>query len=113
MTSKATRTLAVLALMIAASQATAQSMPYSMEYRWLTLFGDADQPVVGIPGQGMQPRTALDDVVKRAFVAFESDYRLAESAYTRADFRRPDPAFGSPAAFQRPRQVRLSFRVRF
>ncbi len=88
-------------------------MPYSMEYRWLNLFGDVDQPVAGIPGHRMTPRSALYEVLGRAFVSFESDYRLAESAYSNADFRRPDPAFGRPEAFQRPRQARLSFRVRF
>ncbi len=113
MTSRAIRTLAGLALMIAASQAAAQSTPFSMEYRWLTLFGSVEHAVAAVPGARMQSRGALEHVLKRAFVAFESDYRLAESAYTTAEFRRTDPAFGRPEAFQRPRQARLSFRVRF
>lgn len=113
MTSRALRTLAGLALMIAASQAVAQSMPHSMEYRWLTLLGNVEHPVAIIPGDREGSSGAFEHVLSRAFFAFESDYRLAESAHTTADFRWPDPAFGQPAAFQRPRQARLSFRVRF
>ena len=113
MTSRAIRTLTGLALMIAASQASAQSMPYSMEYRWLTLFGDVEPALAELPRERLRSQGPLDAILNRAFVAFESDYRLTDAGYATPDFRAPDPAFGRPVALQRPRQARLSFRIRF
>ena len=113
MTSRTIGTLAGLVLMVAASQAVAQTAPFSMEYRWLTLFGNIEDPVPAVRNDRTWSRGALESVLSRAFVAFESDYRISVPAYTAAEFRQPDPAFGRPAAFQRPRQARLSFRVRF
>ena len=113
MTSRTTGTLAGLVLMVAASQAVAQPATFSLEYRWLTLFGSIEDPVPAVPSNRTWSRGALESALSRAFVAFESDYRLSAPAYTTTEFRQPDPAFGRPAAFQRPRQARLSFRVRF
>jgi hypothetical protein len=113
MTSRLIRTLAGLALVIAASPASAQSSTFGVEYRWLNLFGSSEQSVPELQKSGMPRRGAIEAILDRAFLALESDYRLSESAYSTEYFRRPDPEFGKPAAFQRPRQARLSFRFRF
>ena len=99
--------------MFAASQAPAQSTPYTMEYRWLTLFGDAEPALAELPRERIRPQGPLDAILSRAFVAFESDYRLSDAGHVTADFRAPDPAFGRAMALQRPRQARLDFRIRF
>ncbi|MDH3587258.1 MAG: hypothetical protein OEQ30_09235 [Gammaproteobacteria bacterium] len=113
MTSRLIRILAGLALMIAASQASAQSGTYGVEYRWLTLFGNVEHSVPELQQPGYRPQSTIEKVLGRAFLALESDYRLPESGYSTEYFRQPDPQFGMPAAFQRPRQARLSFRLRF
>ncbi len=113
MTSRLIRILAVLALMTAASQASAQSSTYGVEYRWLTLFGTPEQSVPDLQSPRTPQRGALETILSRAFLALESDYRPSESGYSTEYFREPDPEFGRPAAFQRPRQARISFRFRF
>jgi hypothetical protein len=107
------RTLAALALSITASNAMAQSGTFSMEYRWLTLFGEVEQSLPTLQNGRTQQRNALESLLSRTFFALESDYRLPESVAGGAHFRVPDPDFGKPAAFQRPRQARLSFSIRF
>ncbi len=105
--------MAGLVVTIAASQASAQSGTYNVEYRWLSLFGDVEQSVPDAQGPGLRDSGAIEKIMGRAFLALESDYRLSESGYSTEHFRRPDPEFGRPAAFRRPRQARISFRFRF
>jgi hypothetical protein len=107
------RTLAAVALSIAASSATAQSSIHSMEYRWLTLFGEIEHSLPALQNGRMPQRNALESVLSRSFLTLESDYRLEESVLAGGHFRLPDPEFGKPAAFRRPRQARLSFSIRF
>lgn len=110
MTGKLASTLAGLVLTVAASSTMAQPAAYSAEYRWLTLFGEAEYPVPASQARLARPGSLLEAVLRRAFITLESDYRPSEAT---RDFRRPDPEFGSPAAFRRPQQARLGFSVRF
>ena len=107
------RTLAALSLGITASNAMAQSGPYRMEYRWLTLFGEIEQSLPALQNGRTPQRNAFESVLRRTFLSLESDYRLQDSALASGQFRLPDPEFGMPAAFRRPRQARLSFSIRF
>ena len=113
MTGSCTRILAGLALIVAASNAAAQSAPRDMDYRWLTWFGDTEYVMPAPQARALKPRNLLESVLSRAFVSVESDYRLPVSADATGYFRRPDPEFGKPAALRRPQQARLSFSVRF
>lgn len=110
MTGRLTSTLAVLVLTVAASNALAQPAAYTMEYRWLTLFGEAEYSVPASQVRSARPGNLLENVLQRAFLTLESDYRPSSAT---GDFRRPDPEFGNPAAFRRPQQARLGFSVRF
>lgn len=113
MTSAVIRTLAGLALAIAASQAMAQPGLYGTEYRWLTRVGENAPSATGIEHRSQPRNGALEKVLGRAFVVIESDYRRFAPANIGESFRRVDPEFGWPSAFRRPRQARLSFSVRF
>ena len=107
------RTLAVLALVFTASNATAQSSDYVMEYRWLTLFGEPDHTLPTLDARaGLQPNI-FESILSRAFLTLDTDGRLTSPENAGHYFREPDPTFGQPAAFRRPPQARLSFSIRF
>lgn len=107
------RTLAALALIFTASNAMAQSSGHVMEYRWLTLFGEADFPMPTLESRGGARSSVFESILSRAFLTLETDDRLAGRAANARYFRDADPEFGYPAALRRPRQARLSFSVRF
>ena len=110
MTGKITSTLAGLLLTVAASGAMAQPAEYGAEYRWLTLFGEAEYPLPASQPPVARPGNFLETLLRRAFVTLQSDYRPSDAS---REFRGPDPEFGNPAAFRRPRQTRLGFSIRF
>lgn len=107
------RTLAALALVFTASNAMAQADPYGMEYRWLTLFGQADSALPVPEGRSGLQSNVIESILGRAFFTLEADDRLISGAAAGRHFREPDPEFGLPAAFRRHRQARLSFSIRF
>ena len=110
MTGRLTGILAGLVLTVAAPGAMAEPAAYTVEYRWLTLFGAAEYSLPASQARVDRPGNLFETVLRRAFITLESDYR-PRVAYQ--DFRRPDPEFGNPAAFRRPQQARLGFSVRF
>lgn len=110
MTGRLTRILAGLVLTVAAPGALAQPGAYTVEYRWLTLFGEAEYSLPASQARIDRPGKLLENLLQRAFITVESDYRPRDAS---RNFRLPDPDFGNPAAFRRPQQARLGFRVRF
>jgi hypothetical protein len=112
MTGRSIRIVAVLALLIAAP-ASAEPAGDSVEYRWLSFFGNPEQPLPELRSPGWPQRSAIETILDRAFLALEADRGMAEPGYSTAYFRQPDPEFGKSVALQRPRQARLSFRFRF
>lgn len=108
-----TAKLAALALVFTASNAMAQSSVNALDYRWLTLFGEADYALPVAEGRGGVQPHVFESILSRAFVSLKADDRRSNAAAAGRHFRDPDPEFGRPAAFRRPRQARLSFSVRF
>lgn len=102
--------MAGLVLTVAAPSALAQPAAYTVEYRWLTLFGEAEYSLPASQARVDRPGNLLENVLRRAFLTLESDYRPRD---VYQDVRRADPEFGNPAAFRRPQQARLGFSVRF
>ena len=100
-------------LVLSASQASAESYAFSVEYRWMTLFGNTEDHVLPLGFDSSYLDTALVRFSDRTLVelgAYQaSSYRFAGSEL----FRRPDPNFGLPEAFRQPRQARLNFSFAF
>lgn len=107
------RTLAALALVFTVSNATAETRGYVMEYRWLTLFGEADYALPVPQDRAGSQLRALETILSRAFLTLDTDGRPTGPAVAGRYFRDPDPEFGQPEAFRRQGQARLSFSIRF
>ena len=113
MTGGLVRILVCGRLAFSASQASAESNAFSIEYRWMTFFGSAEDHVLPLGFDNSYLDTALARFSDRTLVGLgtyqASSYRFAGSEL----FRRPDPNFGLPEAFRQPRQARLDFRFDF
>jgi hypothetical protein len=100
-------------LVFSASQASAESDAFSVEYRWMTLLGNTEDHVLPRGFDSSYLDTALVRLSDRSLVGLGasrvSSYHFAGSEL----FRRPDPNFGLPEAFRQPRQARISFRIAF
>ena len=100
-------------LVFSASQVSAESNAFSVEYRWMTFFGSTEDHVLPLGFDSSYLDTALVRFSDRTLVGLgaygASSYRLTGSEL----FRRPDPNFGLPEAFRQPRQARLDFRLEF
>ena len=109
MTGGLIRTLVCGWLVFSMSQAFADDGAIGTGYRWITLFGNTEGLVFPYGFDSSHPDTALVRFIDRTFVELEthqaSSYRFTGPGL----FRRPDPDFGLPEAFRRPRQARLDF----
>ena len=95
------------------SQASAEDDVIGADYRWMTLFGNTEDLVLPLGFDSSYSDTALVRFINRTTVELEnhqaSSYRFTGPGF----FRQPDPDFGLPEAFRRPRQARLNFRLAF
>ena len=110
MAGRLTRIWAGLVLTVAAPGALAQHEANTVEYRWLTLFGEAEYSLPASQTRIDRPGNLLETLLRRAFITLESDYRPRDAS---GNFRLPDPDFGNPAAFRRPQRARVGFSLRF
>ena len=100
-------------LVFSMSQASAEDDVLGVDFRWMTLFGSTEDLVLPLGFDSSYSDTALVRLVNRTFVELET--HQASSHYFKGPgfFRQPDPDFGLPEAFRRPRQARLNFRFAF
>ena len=113
MTGGLIRILACGWLVFSMSQASADEDVLGVNYRWMTLFGSTEDLVLPLGFDSSYSDTALVRFVSRTTIELEthqaSSYRFQGTGF----FRQPDPEFGLPEAFRRPRQARLNFRLTF
>lgn len=102
-----------MALGFMATQASAETSAFGVEYRWLAsldMLGETTQ--LAIPERSLPKATFMQLMVK-PFVKFNSARGLSQDDLATGFFRRPDPDFGLPQAFRRQQQMRLGFSIRF
>lgn len=113
MTGKLIRTLACMALGFLATQASAQSSAFGVEYSWGTSLGAVEQTAQLSSLDRSYPNTTFMRLMVKSFLKLDSAHSLQQDDIAAEYFRDPDPDFGLPQAFQRPRQMRLGFSIRF
>lgn len=113
MTGRLIRTLVCVALGLVATQASAESSTFGVEYRWIESLGVLDGSTqLAIPDRSYRSSAFMSLMVK-PFVKFDSVQGLRHDDLNAEYFRHPDPKFGIPEAFRQPQQIRLGFRIRF
>ena len=113
MTGGLIRTLVCGWLVFSMSQASAEDDALGAGYRWMTLFGNTEDLVLPLGFDSSYSDTALVRFVNRTYVELET-HQASSFRFTGPGlFRQPDPHFGLPQAFRRPRQARLNFRFEF
>jgi len=113
MTGRLIRILVCVAFGLMATQASAQSSAFGVEYRWMASLGVLDGSTqLAIPDR-LYPSTAFMSLMAKPFVKFDSARGLRQGDITAEYFRHPDSKFGVPDAFRQPQQIRLGFRIRF
>jgi len=102
-----------VALGFIATQASAESSAFGVEYRWIASLGALDGSTqLAIPDRSYQSSEFMSLMVK-PFMKFDSAQGLRQDDLAVEHFRHPDPKFGIPEAFRQPQQIRLGFRIRF
>ena len=113
MTGRLIRILVCVTLGLMATQASAQSSAFGVEYRWITSLSVLDGSTrLAIPDRSY-PSTAFMSLMVKPFVKFDSAQGLQQDDLNTEYFGHPDPKFGIPEAFRQPQQIRLGFRIRF
>ena len=113
MTGGLKRILVCAWLVFSMSQASADQGGFSGEYRWMTLFGNTEDLILPLGLASSTSDTALVRIVNRTSVELDTNRASSFDSLGSGYFRRPDPQFGQPEAFRRPRQARLAFRILF
>lgn len=113
MTGRLIRILVCVALGLTATQASAETSAFGVEYRWLASLDMLDETTqLAIPERSF-PKTTFMQLMVKPFVKFDSARGLSQDDLPTEYFREPDPKFGIPEAFRKPQQIRLGFRIRF
>lgn len=113
MTGKLIRILVCVALGFLATQASAQSSAFGVEYSWGASLGVTERSAqLSSFDRSYSNSTFMRRMVK-PFLNLDAAQSLRQDAIDAGYFRLPDPEFGLPQAFQRPQQMRLGFRIRF
>ena len=113
MTGGLIRILACVWFAFTASQASADNSVFDLEHRWLTLFGGTEDLALPLDSDSSNARSAIIEAISRTYPELDSTRVSSYDFLGNGHFRRPDPEFGLPEAFRRPRQARLVFRLRF
>jgi len=112
MTDKLVRILVCMALGLAATQASAQTRLFGVEYGLLSLSDQRTSASIAmIANHAEDGRSALQAMADTLVFGQKSSWGQRRVAAYR--FRDPDPNVGLPQAFRRPSQVRLGFSLRF
>ena len=113
MTCNLVRTLVCIALGFLATQASAQSSAFGVDYSWGPSLG-VTEPSAQLSGiSRSHPGATFMNLMVKPFLKLDLSDSSWQDDIAAAHFRYPDPEFGLPQAFQRPRQMRLGFRIRF
>ena len=113
MTGKLIRTLVCVALGFLAAQASAQSSAFGVEYSWGASLGVTGQSARFPNLDSSYPNSTFMRLMVKPFLKLDSAHSMQHDDIAAEYFRYPDPDFGLPQAFQRPRQMRLGFSIRF
>ena len=113
MTGGLIRILVCTWLVFTASQASAQNEFFASNYRWINLFGDTGDYIVPHAYDSSIRRTAYVKVIGPTFVELNTHRATSYDSAGVGYYRFPNPEFGLPEAFRRPRQARLDFRIAF
>lgn len=113
MTGKLIRTLVCVALGFLATQASAQSSAFGVEYSWGASLGVTEPSAQLSSFDRAYPNSTFMRLMVKPFLKLDSARSLRQDDIAAEYFRYPDPDFGLPQAFQRPRQMRLGFSIRF
>ena len=113
MTGKLIGTLVCVALGFLAAQASAQSSAFGVEYSWGASLGVMEQSVQQSSLNRTYPGATIMNLIVKPFLKLDSAHDLRQDDIAAEYSRYSDPKFGLPQAFQRPRQMRLGFRIRF
>jgi len=112
MTTTLIRISVCAAITLMAVQAQAQTVVNGMEYRWSDLIAQREAATYPSDIRYRAGMSAIERIMARAFVSLDASAGAA-APQSAADFRHTDPELAQPEAFRRPRQARLSFRLRF
>ena len=113
MTGKLIGTLVCVALGFLATQASAQSSAFGVEYSWGTSLGVMEQSEQLSSLDRSYLNSTFMRLMVKPFLKLDTAQSLRQDDVAAGYFRFPDPEFGLPQGFQRPRQMRLGFRIRF
>ena len=113
MTGKLIRTLVCVALGFLATQASAQTSAFGVEYSWGASLGVLDESAQFSYLDRSYPSATFMNLMIKPFLKLDSALELRQDDIAAEYFRYSDSQFGLPRAFQRPRQMRLGFRIRF
>jgi len=102
-----------MVLAVMASPAWAQTETNGVEYRWSELFSQSYAATNSANLRHGTRMSAVQNVMARVFVGLDASAGATAALQSTVDFRRADAEFALPEAFRRPRQARLSFRLRF
>ena len=113
MTGGLIRILVGVLFVLSASQASAQDSLPGDEYRWMSLFGSSGDLVLPLGFDSSTSDIALVQLIGRTFVELGTIHPSSYDSLGSMHVNFSDPELGLPEAFRRPRQARLSFRIRF
>jgi len=101
------------AIAMMASPAQAQTVVSGIEYRWSDLVPQREAAAYPAEIRHRTRMSTVERIMARAFVSLDASAGAAAASQSAVDFRRTDPELAQPEALRRPRQARLSFRLRF
>jgi len=113
MTTTLIRISVCAAIALMAVPAQAQTVVSGIEVRWSDLIAQHEAATYPAEIRHRAGMSAVERIMARAFVSLDASAGAAAASQSAADFRRNDPELAQPEAFRRPRQARLSFRLRF
>lgn len=113
MTSKLIRTLVCVALGLLATQASAQSSAFGVEYSWGASLGVTERSAQLSSFDRAYSNSTFMRLIVKPFLNLDAAQSFQQDDIDAGYFRVPDPEFGLPQAFQQPRQIKLGFRIRF
>jgi len=107
------RTLVCTALLLTTSQVWAQSDFSRFDYSLGTSLGAQNETALSLNIDSAYSDRTFMSAMTRMIKVFSAESDLSQPQLKADSYPRLDPEFGTPDAFRRPRQARLSFHFRF